>query len=278
MTLILKPYLFASIFASLIWVPAPAQRKTVQTSDAAASATLSRSSETSPTVAGAPFQVGERLEYEVSWSGFLVAGELVLETRARSQVEGVDAYHVNATAQSVGLVSLTILKVKEVYDSFIDASTLQPFRAEKSSRRGKNRAQGSIRLDQQNGKATLENGRALEIPQGTYDLASLLYAIRAIDFTPGKAHAFTLIEDGKLYDLSVTVEGRERLQTRTGTYDVVKLGTKSAGNRGNKDPYQLKIFVTNDARRLPVLMTAAPAWGEVRVDLIDVAGIGGSKK
>jgi hypothetical protein len=267
--LILKNILLAVALASLVWVPAPAQLKTAKAPDAAAS---------NPPTSAAPFTVGEKLEYEVSWSSFLVAGELILETKARTSVDGIDAYHVSATAQSVGLVNLTVLKVKEVYDSFISAATLQPFRAEKSSRRGKKRAQGTIKLDQQNGKATLEDGRALEIPQGTYDLASLLYAIRAIDFTPGKSRIFTLIEDGKLYDLSVTVEGGEKLTTRTGTYNVIKLSTKAVGNRSNKDPYKLKIFVTNDAQRLPVLITAEPAWGEVRVDLISATGTQGSKK
>ena len=221
----------------------------------------------------APFSVGEKLEYEVSWSSFLVAGELILETKARTSVDGVDSYHVNATAQSVGLVNLTVMKVKEVYDSFINASTLQPFRAEKNSRRGKKRTQGVIRLDQQNGKATLEDGRGVEIPQGTYDLASLLYAIRAMDITPGRSHNFTLIEDGKLYNLSVTVEGREKLTTRTGTYNVVKLSTRAVGNRSNKDPYKLKIFITSDAQRLPVLIVAEPSWGEVRVDLISATNL-----
>lgn len=219
-----------------------------------------------------PLRVGEKLEYEVSWSNFLVAGELILETKARKAVDDVDAYHVSATAQSVGLVSLTILKVKEVYDSFINASTLQPLRATRQSRRGNKRAQETIELDQQGGKATLADGRALQIPEGTYDLASLLYAIRAMDFAAGKARNFTLIEDGKLYDLSVTVEGREKLTTRTGDYQVVRLATKAAGSRSNKDPYKLKIYVTDDARRLPVLITATPSWGEVRVDLISATG------
>ena len=260
----LKTITLALALASLVAIPAPSQVKTTRSAEA----TVPNPPASIRSTVSAPFSVGEKLEYEVSWSNFLVAGELTLETKARTNIDGVDSYHVNATAQSVGLVNLTVMKVKEVYDSFINSSTLQPLRAEKNSRRGKKRAQGAIQLDQKNGKATLEDGRVVEIPQGTYDLASLLYAIRAIDFTPGRSHNFTLIEDGKLYDLSVTVEGRENLTTRTGTYNVVKLTTKAVGNRSNKDPYRLKIFITTDAQRLPVLITAEPAWGEVRVDLI----------
>jgi hypothetical protein len=34
----------------------------------------------------------------------------------------------------------------------------------------------------------------------------------------------------------------------------------------------LKIYLTNDAQRLPVLITAEPTWGEVRVELIVATG------
>lgn len=255
----LKRLLCTLAISSLMWSSTGAQVKNV------------KSAERQPVVAAAPFTVGEKLEYEVSWSSFIVAGELLLETKERRAVDGVDAYHVTAQAQSVGLVNLTVLKVKDNYDSYINAATLQPFRAEKNSRRGKKRQQGSLLLDQQNGKATLEDGRTLEIPQGTYDLASLLYAIRAMDLTPGKSQHFTLIEDGKLYQLLAQVEGREKITTRTGKYDTVIIRTRAADGRG-KDPYKLKINLTTDAARLPVLMTAEPTWGEVRVELISATG------
>jgi hypothetical protein len=230
------------------------------------------------TIKEVPFAVGEQLTYEVSWSSFVVAGELTLETKERRAVDGVDAYHIAALAQSVGIVSAVVYKVKDVYDSYLNATTLQPFRAEKNSRRGKNRAQGVMLLDQQSGKATLEGGKELKIPQGTYDLASLLYAIRMIDLTPGKTQNFTLIEDGKLYDLIVTVEGREKVGTRMGDFNVVRVSTKAAStNRSGKDPYRLNIYLTNDAERLPVLISATPSWGEVRVELISATGTKGGK-
>ncbi len=268
-----KKTFVALVLVSLLLtqVTAQADKKSAQPKDGKASS--------ANTLKEAPFAVGEQLNYEVSWSSFVVAGELTLETKARRTVDGVDAYHVTALAQSVGIVSAVVYKVKDVYDSFINATTMQPFRAEKNSRRGKKREQGTTVLDQQNGKATLEGGKELKIPQGTYDLASLLYAIRMLDLTQGKTQNFTLIEDGKLYDLTVTVEGREKVGTKMGDFNTVRVSTKAANtNRSGKDPYKLNIYLTNDSERLPVLITATPAWGEVRVELISAVGTKGSKK
>ena len=73
--------------------------------------------------------VGERLSYAVSWSNYIVAGELTLATKSRSRLEGIDAVHVSAEAQSVGLVRALVYKVNDTYESFIDAATMQPVRA-----------------------------------------------------------------------------------------------------------------------------------------------------
>lgn len=217
------------------------------------------------------FTVGERLSYDVSWRDFIVAGELTLETKDRRSVEGVDAYHVSATAQSVGIVSAFIFKLNDTYESFINATTLQPFRADKRSRRGKKREQSSVTIDQQNRTARTGDGQTIQIPPDTYDVVGLLYAIRAMDLAPGKSQTFNVLEDGRAYAIKVVVEGREKVTTRAGSFDAVRVSTKTLGGR-ESNIYNLKMFITSDARRMPVLITAEPKWGEVRVELTSATG------
>ncbi|MEK6287244.1 MAG: DUF3108 domain-containing protein [Acidobacteriota bacterium] len=213
-----------------------------------------------------PFTTGERLSYDVSWADFIVAGELTIETDVRRSFDGVDGYHVTAQARTVGLVN-GLFKVNDVYDSFINAATLQPFRAEKRSRHGKKQAQSSAIIDQERRTARLASGRTLEIPPDTYDLAGLIFAIRGMDLTMGKSHTLTLIEDEKLYTIKVQPEAREKVTTRAGSYDAVKIATSMARGRENDKLYNLRIYISNDERRLPVLITAEPSWGSVRVEL-----------
>jgi len=217
-----------------------------------------------------PFVAGERLSYDVSWADFIVAGELTIQTDDRRSFDGVDGYHVTAQARTVGLVSGLALKVLDVYDSYINAATLQPFRAEKRMRHGKKQAQSSVIIDQEHRTARLAGGGTLEIPADTYDLAGLLFAIRGMDLTVGKVRTVTVIEDEKLYTIKVQPETRERVTTRAGSYDTVKIATSMVKGRENDKLYNLRMYITNDARRLPVLITAEPSWGSVRVELTSV--------
>lgn len=218
-----------------------------------------------------PFVVGEKLNYEASWSSFIVAGELTLETKERGNFDGVDGFHITAQAQSVGLVSVLGYKVKDTYESFIDASTLKPFRAEKRTRHKSKTDQASVRIDHERGVAEFDNGKTLDVPPDTYDLAGLIYAIRAMDFTSGKPKTFTLLEDEKLYPLSIEPGKKEKLELKSGKYQVISISTKAIGKR-SEDPYNLRIYITDDERRLPVLITASPSWGEVRVELTSFSG------
>ena len=217
------------------------------------------------------FAVGERLTYDVSWRDFIVAGELTLEVKERTSVGGRDSYHVTAVAESVGLGAL-VYKVNDRYDSFIDAATLKPFRAEKHSRRGKKSKTTAVIMDQQGRVAQLTDGRPIDIPADTHDLAGLMYAIRTIDLRPGASHAFTLLEDEKLYSILVEPERREKVQTRAGTFEAVKVSVRVVENGKSNDKARLRLYVTNDARRWPVLLTADPKWGEVHVELTSATG------
>lgn len=223
-----------------------------------------------------PFVAGEQLSYDVSWADFIVAGELTIQTDDRRNFDGVDAYHVTVQAKSVGLVSAIALKVNDVYESFVSARTLQPFRAEKRSRRGKKQSQSSVTIDQEKHVANLADGRRLEIPPETYDLAGLIFAIRGMDLTVGKARTLTLLEDGKLHTISVQAYSREKITTRAGTYDAVRIGTSlnesGEGDKRNNKRNNLQMYVSGDARRIPVLIAALPSWGAVRVELTSATG------
>ena len=259
----LRRSLFALAVVALSFPASLSQSHPVKSdrSDAAASVSSPRN----------PFIAGERLSYDVSWADFIVAAELTIETDQRRTFDGIDGYHVTAQARTVGLVS-GLFKVNDVYESFINAATLQPFRAEKRSRHRKNQTKSSVTIDQDKRTARVDGGRTLELPEDTYDFAALIFAIRGMDLSPGKSRTLTVLEDDKLYTIKLQPEAREKVTTPAGSYDTVKIATSRVKGRENDKLYNLRIYVTNDARRLPVLITAEPSWGAVRVELTSATG------
>ena len=254
----IKQFLFLLTSTLLLLLNSPAQTRAVKSDKSIASSALA---------ARNPFNAGERLSYDVSWADFLIAGELTIDTDQRRNFDGIDAFHVTAQAKTVGLVSGLALKVNDVYESFINASTLQPFRAEKRMRHGKKQAESSVTIDQQHRVAKIAGGGSLEIPADTYDLAGLIFAMRGMDLTPGKSRTFTVIEDGKLYTITIRPEAKEKITTRAGRFDTMVLSSSMAKGRENEKLYNLRMYITTDSRRLPVLITAEPPWGSVRVEL-----------
>ena len=219
-----------------------------------------------------PFVPGERLSYDVSWADFIVAAELTIETDQSRNFDGIDGFRVTAQAKTVGLVN-GLMKINDVYESFISAATLQPFRAEKRSRHGKKQTQTSVTLDQEKRTAQIDAARPLELPGETYDFAALIFAIRGMDLSIGKSRTLNVIEDGKLYTIKLQPEAKEKVKTPAGTYDTVKIATSRIKGRENDTLYNLRIHISNDAARIPVLITAEPSWGAVRVELTSANGI-----
>src|SRR5204862_6790892 len=90
---------------------------------------------------------------------------------------------------------------------------------------------------------------------------------RGMDHTSAKSRTYTVLEDEKLYTINVQPEAKEKITTRAGTYDTVRLSTSMKKGRENDKLYNLRMYISNDARRMPVLITAEPSWGSVRVEL-----------
>jgi hypothetical protein len=215
----------------------------------------------------APFVVGEQINYDISWSNFIVAGELTVQTKERAKFDGRDAFHVSAEAQSVGIVKALNYRLNDQYESFVDTSSLVPFRGNKISHHGKKIVQSSFVIDPNGHTARLADGKSMEVPRDTYDMASVLFAIRGINLGPGSSKTLNVIEDGKLYPFRVEAEAREKVYTRVANYDAFRIAVKLIEGSKPTDTYKIRIYLTRDQQRLPVLITAEPPWGPIRIEM-----------
>jgi hypothetical protein len=109
----------------------------------------------------------------------------------------------------------------------------------------------------------------LTIPPGTHDLISCLYYIRSLpSIQPGSSVVLNLHHDKKNYRVEVRAEGIERMHGLRGEVEAIRLLVIMPFqglflNEGN-----IRVWLTNDAQRVPLMMKAKIIIGSVVARLI----------
>jgi hypothetical protein len=108
------------------------------------------------------------------------------------------------------------------------------------------------------------------LPTDTFDLPSLVYALRLREFNEGaKATKFTALFGKHLVDIEAHVKNRERITTQAGNYDALRIDLKARTK--DKTEYNVRVWFSDDKQRLPVLMMSKLSFGEVRAELAQVS-------
>lgn len=214
--------------------------------------------------ADVPYAPGEYLVFSIDY-GPVNAGEASLEVRDIISSAGRDCYRVESKARSNRFFSAFYM-VRDKVVSHIDAETLFSRYFSKRLREGDYRKNVAIRFDHEAGLARYADQRELEIPRGVHDILSAFYYVRTLDLQPGVNTAIHTHSSHKNYDLEVIVHGRETVKVPAGTFDCYKVEPIILGEGLFQFEGKLTIWLTADARRLPVLMKT-----KVKVGAIDAS-------
>src|SRR6185503_16008495 len=119
-------------------------------------------------------------------------GTASFQVRAREQYFNRDGLMVTVRAQTTSAAQ-RIFFANDQINSYIDPATLVPFRTELNLVEGKRRFNRVWTVDQERGVAVGDNNERVDVPVGTYDLVSVLYAIRTFDLSPPRRNAVSLM-------------------------------------------------------------------------------------
>ncbi|MEP7342490.1 MAG: DUF3108 domain-containing protein [Acidobacteriota bacterium] len=214
---------------------------------------------------GLPLRVGERLNYNVSWSDFATAGRVEMEVVERGIYFGQDSYQIRTKVESLGQARALFGDVDYQYTSYVSPQTALPHRLVSSVRQGKTQADETVIFDQSKQQATFSDESTLAIPQGTYDLPSLVYAMRLRGISEGSKQKFTAIFGKDVIEFEAICKGREQLVTQTGTYTAIQVKLYPKGKKFND--YRGYVWFSDDAQRLPLVIKIKFSIGEMRADL-----------
>lgn len=208
-----------------------------------------------------PFRTGEALTYDVSWSDYLTAGSATMTVREKRPSFGSTAYYLIAEGRPTALLS----KLYAVYykvDSLVDVYTLLPQRGSVFSQESGRQRMKETRFDQSKRTATFQMRTATtmtqdqSLPGPTHDGLSALTAMRTLNFAPGASSSFAVSDSGYLYRVTLNVAAKETVQTGLGSVAAWKIVPAIRDSKGQAVGRGLAVWISDDARRLPLRIQA----------------------
>ena len=211
------------------------------------------------------FAPGEELNFAVKY-GMVRAGDARLAVEGYEMVDGDPAYRLVSTARSSRFFS-TFFKVNDRIESLWSVEQRVPIRFEKRIREGGYSKDETVEFDHQKGVAVYGNTEEKEILPGTQDILSAFYFVRNHRLAPGDTVVVPNHSDGENYPLEVVVLRKERIKVDAGEFSCIVLEPllKTAGLF--KQEGRLTIWMTDDARHMPVLMKGKVAVGSIVAEL-----------
>jgi len=207
-----------------------------------------------------PFQPGEKLTYRGTW-GIIPAGELTLEVLPKQTINGIEAYHFVMITKTSALVDL-IYKIRERQDSYIDTDMTHSIFYKKKTESEHPRDE-NINFNWEKLEATYTNfGQTkppIHILPGTFDPLGLFYALRVQNLKENSVIHIPMTDGNNVsIEVMVNIGKRDVIEIEGKMYDTIEI-TPNMGmlDKLNKvvkksDHPQLKVWVTNDEKKIPI--------------------------
>jgi hypothetical protein len=255
------------VAATLVSTSAAAQQgraRRVESQPAAAVRTARVDVATAPAAfTSIPFAPGERLFYDVSWNSNATAATVVLQVGDRGKYFGKEALPISADVETVGLVKF-LASVDLAFKSYSDPKTLLPIRAESSMTINGKAEKGDVVFDRTK-KVAVAGQRTTPIGPETGDLLGLFYRLRAMKLAEGDEVVLDSFDGRNRAQVKVVVEGKEQLDTALGARKAQRIAFIPIENGAPNDANKIRVWYTDDAARVPVLVTATPKFGAIRM-------------
>lgn len=219
-----------------------------------------------------PFKAGETLTYEVGFSKLIFSGtigELKLwvasENAKPNGASPFELIDLRAEAVSKGFFSkLFGVKVHDRFNSLTNSADFGVHTFTKNIEEGKVRREQKSVIDREDGRVTytdrdLSNATAKPLvkekpsPPWIQDVLSAIYYMRTQEMKEGAVIPIPISDAGEVYNIELVVTGkREEIKVDAGKFKTVLVDAKIFDGRYIKRSGEMKLWVTDDTRRIPV--------------------------
>ena len=213
-----------------------------------------------------PFGEGEVMEYEIRY-GFVSVGKARLETESLGSFEGRTVLKILSQAKSAKWID-TVYKVRDEVQSLLDIERMHSLRTSKRLREGNYKSDLVAEYRHEEGRVRYGDGSESDMVPGSQDILTALFYARTFALEPGMTLKIPIHDGKKSYPLQVEVTGREAVETALGRIVCLVLEPRLQSQGLFKSEGRMQIYLSDDARRLPVLLKARAPVGSFESQLI----------
>ena len=178
-----------------------------------------------------------------------------------------------------------LYSVRDTFKVYVDPVTIEPYEFWQITNEGSYSARHHYLYNRANRTVTTVISRegkpyetkVLNWPPCTFDLLSMVYQARNIDFSKykdGDKIPIRMIIDGELHNLYIRYQGKEVIKNRDGkSYRCLKFTPLLVKGTIFESGEGMTVWVTDDLNRLPIIVEAKILVGSVKAVFYDAKGL-----
>lgn len=211
-----------------------------------------------------PFGVGEKFEYSIGWGNVLNAGKATIEIKDIIQYQGHEVYKVVVQGKSNKVFSL-FYRVRDKLESLIDVNGLFSRRYWTKQDEGHKKRERKYEFDQENNTVQYK-GKEYYIRHGIHDEVSAVFYVRTLDLQVGKPVYVDIFAKRKNWQVKCVVRKIETIKVPAGKFETILVEPELRFD-GIMKKGKIKVWFTNDERRIPVQVRSKIVIGSILIKL-----------
>jgi hypothetical protein len=216
------------------------------------------------------FQAGEQLTYRVYYAvagAYIAAGEATFSTTLEN-FDHKEVYHVVGEGKTFSFED-KFFRVRDRYESYIDTSTLQPYKFIRDVDEGGYKTKENVTFIKAANTAITNTG-VYKVPDCIQDVLSAIFYARNIDFNhhkPGDKIPFDMFLDRRVYPLYIRYLGKETIRTKYAKFRTFKFKPLLVKGTMFEGGEKMTVWVTDDPNHIAVRIESPITVGKVSVDM-----------
>ncbi len=227
----------------------------------------------SPASSTKAYKTGEYMKYSLNY-GFITGGYVTF-TVDEAYVDGIKTEHINLWGISAGIVE-ALFRIRDNYVSYVNPETNQPVKSIRDIREGKYKYYNEVTYDYttlEEDSITIQSKKSGEVrvPKDIQDILSAVYYGRNFYFNDnmqkGDIISFNSYFGDEIFPLKIKFMGVETIKTAQGKVECFLFHPVTEVGRAFKTEEDMKLWITRDKNRIPILAKMNLKVGSFTVEL-----------